>query len=128
MVKKVLNFFNENHWQSITVLVVMLLFLWLYGCQSKVTSTTDSKAMVTRIELQGEIEAYLAIAKSKMTTLDEQDAFRKTLLDNAALLSASGTVNPIGVLNSIISILAIGSAVDSKNKVKKLTKKQAALS
>jgi len=122
--KKILGFFNENHWQAITVLIVVIMFFWLYGCQSKVASTTDSKQMITRTMLQGEIEAYLAIAKSKMKTLDEEDALRKTVLDNAALLSASGAVNPLGVLNSVISILAIGSAVDSKNKVKKLTKKQ----
>jgi len=122
MIEKIMKFFNENHWQAITVAIVMSLCYWFYGCQSKVASVNDPKLMVTRTELQGEINAYLAIAESRMTTLDEKDALRKAILDNAALFAQSGQWNTLGAINSVISLLAIGSAVDSRNKLSKVKK------
>ena len=114
---KLLKFLNENHWQAITVVIVLMLVFWFYGCQSYVASLANPDKQVTRTMLQGEIDAYLALAKARMTTLDQQDALRKAILDNASVIASEGTFNPIGAINSVISILAIGSAVDSKRKL-----------
>jgi hypothetical protein len=121
MLDKILLFFNENHGISIAAALVVIFGVWFYGCESTVRSLNDPNVKVTRTELQGEINAYLATAQSKMRTLDEQDAIRKVILDNASIIAASGSFNPIGAINALISILAIGSAVDSRNKVAKLT-------
>lgn len=119
---KFFKFFNDNHWQAIAVAILLSAGFWFYGCQSKVASLSNSKLLVTRVELQGEIDAYLATAKARMTTLDQQDELRKKILDNAALFAQGGQMNPMGALSTVVSIFAIGSAVDSKRKVKALTK------
>lgn len=111
-------FFNENHMSVIAVCVLAAIGFWFYGCESQVQSMVDPSQKVTRTELLGEVDAFLATAKARELSLDEQDALRKKILDNAALFAQGGQLNPIGAVNTIVSIFAIGSALDSKRKLK----------
>lgn len=119
---KFLKFFNENHWQVIAVIVLIAAGVWMYGCQSKVQSLINPKVQVTRTELMGEVDSFLATAKARELSLDEKDQLRKAILDNAALFAQGGGMNPMGALNTIVSIFAISSAVDSKRKLKDVIK------
>lgn len=111
-------FLNENHSTAICVLVLLALGFWFYGCESHVRSIIDPTKKVNRTELLGEVDAFLATAKARELSLDEQDALRKKILDNAALFAQGGQMNPMGAVSTIVSIFAIGSAVDSKRKLK----------
>jgi hypothetical protein len=117
-----LKFFNENHWQVIAVIILCAAGVWFYGCESRVQSIVNPAVKVTRTELMGEVDAFLATAKAREMTLDEQDALRKKILDNAALFAQGGAMNPMGALNMIVSIFAVSSAVDSRKKLKDVIK------
>lgn len=119
---KFFKFFNDNHWQVIAVIILLSAGFWFYGCQSQVQSLVDPAKKVTRTELIGEVDAFLATAKAREMSLDEQDELRKKILDNAALFAQGGQMNPMGALSTVVSIFAIGSAVDSKRKINTLTK------
>jgi hypothetical protein len=119
-----LKFFNENHWQVIAVLVICAAGVWFYGCESRVQSIVNPTMKVTRTELMGEVDAFLATAKAREMSLDEQDALRKKILDNAALFAQGGQMNPMGALSTVVSIFAIGSAVDNRRKLKEVLKSQ----
>lgn len=111
-------FFNENHMSVIAVVVLAAIGFWFYGCESHVQSIVTPTKQVTRTELLGEVDAFLATAKARELSLDEQDALRKKILDNAALFAQGGQMNPMGAINTVVSIFAIGSALDSKRKLK----------
>ena len=119
-----LKFFNENHWQAIAVLVICAAGVWFYGCESRVQSIMNPTTKVTRTELMGEVDAFLATAKAREMSLDEQDALRKKILDNAALFAQGGQMNPMGALSTVVSIFAISSAVDNRRKLKEVLKSQ----
>lgn len=111
-------FFNENHMSVIAVVILACVGFWFYGCESHVQSMINPAQKVTRTELLGEVDAFLATAKARELSLDEQDALRKKILDNAALFAQGGQMNPMGAINTVVSIFAIGSALDSKRKLK----------
>jgi hypothetical protein len=113
-----LKFFNENHMQVIAIVLLCAAGIWFYGCESKVQSLTNPAVKVGRSELMGEVDAFLATAKAREMSLDEQDALRKKILDNAALFAQGGQMNPMGAINTLVSIFAVGSALDSRRKLK----------
>jgi len=115
---KILKFFNDNHSAAIAAATCLVLVYWLFGCQSKVSSITNPTQKITRAELQIEIDHLLAIAQSKMQDLDRQDEVRRLILEKASLFAADGEVNPLGIINLLVSIGAIGTAVDSRRKLK----------
>lgn len=103
---------------TITAITVVIIGLfWFYGCESKVASVQDPNQRVTRAELEAEIAYFNAKAQARISTLDQQDKLKKMLLEQVAVISTGGTFNPVGALNSIISILAVGYAVDSRKKL-----------
>lgn len=73
---------------------------------------------VTRGELQAEIDYYLARAEVRFKNLDQQDQLKKLLLDNALIISQGGTLNPYGLVASIVTILGAGAAVDNVRRRK----------
>jgi len=115
---KILKFFNDNHSAAIAAAICLVLSYWLFGCQSRVTSITNPTQKITRAELQIEIDHLLAVAQSKMSDLDRQDEVRRLILEKASLFAAGGEVNPLGIINLLVSIGAIGTAVDSRRKLK----------
>jgi hypothetical protein len=122
----ILKFFNENHMQAIAVIVLLAAGFYFYGCQSRVQSLLTPDKLVTRTELQGEVNSFLALAEARTKSLEEKDALRKLLIDQAALIGQGGQLNAMGALNTIVSVFAIGSALDSKRKVKNLSDKNTA--
>lgn len=120
---KYLKFFNDNHWLLIFGAICLLAFFWLYGCESHVKSIIEPDKEVTRAELENEVNNIMAIAQTKLIDLDKQDEVRQLILDKAALFATTGTFNPTGLLNLLISIGAIGTTLDSRRKLKVSNKK-----
>jgi hypothetical protein len=123
MFSKLLKLANDNHLLIIGFVALIVLAVWFYGCESTVRSITDPTRKLTRPELHAEVDFLLAQAKSKLDDLDRKDAVKKLLLDQAALFSTTGTFNPMGALNTAISIIAVGSALDSRRKLKSARQK-----
>ena len=120
---KYLKFLNDNHWLLIFGCICLCMFFWLYGCESHVKSILEPEKEITRAELENEVNSIMAIAQTKLSDLDKQDEVRQLILDKAALFATTGTFNPTGLLNLIISIGAIGTTLDSRRKLKVTTAK-----
>ncbi len=119
---KILKFANDNHWYIIGLTAAICLSLWLYGCESEVKSMIDPNKKVNRAELELESEYLIGQLRIKLTDLDKQDEIKIMLLEQAMIFGSTGTFNPAGLLNTIVSIGAISFGLNRNQKLKKVIK------
>jgi len=98
------------------------MIFWTYGCQSTCKSLVDPERKVNRDELQAEVDGYLAMAKARFTDLDRQDQLKLLIFEQASLFAQSGTVNPMGLVTTAVSIAAVGFGLDARRKKKEIEK------
>ena len=104
----------KNHWNSIViVLVTSGLCIFMYDCEPKVESLKDERRLVTRFELQIELEQILSTAEIRMSDLDRQDELRKIILQNALLLVEGQPANPVGIITAIAALYGLLTASKS---------------
>jgi len=115
---KLLKLCNDNHWYLIAAAIAGVGLVWLYGCQSTVPSITDPSRKITRAELQLEGDYLIGQMRVKMEDLDNQDAIKQLLIDQAAIFGQTGTFNPAGLLNTGVAIGAIAFGLDRNRKYK----------
>jgi len=106
--------------QSISIVVILLLCVWIFGCQSKVESLNGTRQLVNRGELKIELDHILAKAELNFQELDRQDEIKQIIFNSALMMAKSGSINPIGVLTTFGAILGLGATVDNVKKRKKI--------
>ena len=119
-----------NHNQGITVGIgiVVCLLLWTYGCQTRVKSPINGQ-LVTRGELQLELDLAVKKFEADLETLqrqaalryrelDRQEALKEKLYEFASLSAANNTFNPTGLITLAGTLLGIGTLVDNRIKDK----------
>jgi hypothetical protein len=121
---KQLKILNDNHSTAIAISIIIAAAIWLYGCEPKTMSLLDPAKQITRAELEAESALLIARINTAQSDLQKKEQVKKTILDQAAIFSTTGQFNPIGALNGIISVFAVGSALDSKRKLKAITTKR----
>ncbi len=112
--------------KTFTVLAVIIggfVAVYFFGCESKTCSLLNPSLKVTRVELEAEIGIIEARLQDRTNDLNRQDALRKLVAEQASVVSSGGTINPIGAINSLISIFAVGYAVDAGRKLKNANQK-----
>lgn len=117
-----LKFCNDNHWFLIGGACIAAMTFWIYGCQSTVTSMIDPNQKINREQLQLETDYIIGQAKVKLQDLDRQDELKQLILDQAAIFGTTGTFNPMGLLNTLISIGAISFGLNRNQKLNALQK------
>lgn len=118
MLEKLKALFNHERYQIIGVAIAVTLTIWFFGCESEVSSMLDPSKKVNRAELQAELGLYLATAERKFESLEQQEAIKNWVFDNAILVSETGTVNPQGLINTLFAVLGIGALTDNVRKRK----------
>lgn len=116
MLHKIWTFIRHNHTLCAAVISAAIFIAWGYGCESKVPSLDDNTTPVTRVELQAELDKYLATAESRFKNLDRQDEFKEALLNHTIIFAESGTIDPVGLITTIAGILGIGAVIDNRRK------------
>jgi len=117
--KKILSeLFNHERYMSISVLLVIACLFWFYGCQPKVVSLQDPTRKVCREELQAEVDYFIANAEFRFKELDRQQAAIQSLTDQLAVMSETGTINPLGILGVIGILSGTGATIDNVRKRK----------
>lgn len=127
--KKISEWIRHNQGVGLSVAVIIGIGIWLYGCDSKVTSLIEPSKMVTsaelELELQGAIQALeieldnlLKRAKLKRADLVRQDQIKQKLINFAAITVDAGTLNPAGVVGLLFSVLGVGAVIDNRLKDK----------
>jgi hypothetical protein len=117
---KFFHWMNENHWYIIATIIICAFILWLFGCQSQVKSMVYPERMVNRSELKAESDYLIATIQSRVENLDDQDAIKRLILEQATIFGTTGTFNPLGLLNTIVSIGAISFGLNRNQKVNAL--------
>lgn len=117
-----LKFCNDNHWFLIGGACIAAMTFWIYGCQSTVTSMIDPNQKINREQLILETDYIIGQAKVKLQDLDRQDELKQLILDQAAIFGTTGTFNPMGLLNTLISIGAISFGLNRNQKLNALQK------
>jgi len=117
VMKKLLHYCNENHWYIIAAVVIVGILVWLYGCQSQVKSIMHPDKLITRGELQLEADYLIGQTKVRLAELDKQDEIKRLVFEEAAIFGQTGTFNPTGLLNTLISVGAIAFGLDQRRKL-----------
>lgn len=116
LLKKMSTFASGNIFITIAVQIVIGVLIFAYGCESQVQSVARPGEKVTRDELAVEVDTFLALAEIRYKQLDQKDQLKNALLEYALLFAESNTVNPIGVVTTIASILGVGAIADNVTK------------
>ena len=119
MFDKLKKFFNHNRFEAIACLVVLFAWIWVFGCESEVSSIEDPGRKVTRVELSAEVEKYLAMADIRFARLDQQDELRTMLFRHGVTYASTGAINPIGMLTAFGSLFGVGALADNIRQRKK---------
>ncbi len=98
---------------------------YAYGCESKTTSLIDSRRTINREQLTMEIDQLIRLTENKVADLDKQDALKQFIFEQTIIVAQGGTVNPVGVLTSLMALMGIGFGADDI-RVRKQRKKDLA--
>ncbi|MCK5603358.1 hypothetical protein KAR91_15850 [Candidatus Pacearchaeota archaeon] len=107
------------HW-LISVNVAIFVIMYAYGCEAKTTSMIYPERKVTRSELTTELELLESKSNIAYNDLERQERIRDIVLNQSLIVAQGGTVNPVGVIMSIMSVLGIGVAADDVRLRKKI--------
>lgn len=100
-------------------LCVILLF-FAYSCEPKTKSLLDSTKSVTLSEYKSEIEILTDRFLTGFRDIEKKTAFRDFILQQSLTYTTTGSLDPIGIISSIMVLLGIGAAVDDVKVRKKL--------
>jgi len=100
----------------IGVILVILILGWVYGCPSTVVSIHNPPALVTRAELEVEVDHFLRQAETRFADLDQQDEFKITLFSMAMEFMSEGRINPLAVALVLGNLLGLGAIADNARK------------
>ncbi|MCK5607232.1 hypothetical protein KAR91_35440 [Candidatus Pacearchaeota archaeon] len=92
--------------------IVIGLFFYAYGCESKTTSLMYPQKKVTRQILQSEIDFLLHTGDIRFAELDKQDELKQMIFNQGLLIAQGNQINPVGVITTLMAIMGIGAGAD----------------
>lgn len=116
MLDRIWSAIKKDPGEACALLLIPLVFIYAYGCESKVTSMVDAQLRITRPELAAEVGLFLARAEAKFKTLDVQDMIRDTIFSSMSELIGGDAVNPAGVAFTILNMFGVGAIIDNIRK------------
>lgn len=122
MLNKIKIFFNHERYQSISIAIVLILLLSIYGCPSTVESIRKPGTRINRSELENEVNYLLMMAEAKALQLNQQDELKNTLYQIGLTTAQTGTFNPIGLITTIAGIVGVGATADNIRKRRDIKK------
>lgn len=114
--KKLWAFIRHDSGIVIGSILAVCVLVWTYGCESQVTSIVNAPTLVSRSELELEVEDFIARAELKFKKLDQQDAFKKAMFSFAVNFMQGGNINPAAIALVIGNILGLGAVIDNVKK------------
>lgn len=100
-------------------LIVALLF-YAYGCDVKTRSLFDPTISVTKDQYDLEVQRMTNMFMAGYQDIEKKTAFRDLILQQSLTYTTTGTIDPIGVISSIMILLGVGAGVDDLKVRKKL--------
>lgn len=115
-VEKLKELYRHNKPFAIAIIIAIGLGIWFFGCESMTTSPFNPGQKVTREQLIIQIETYKRNVELAFTDLDKQDLFKQKLAEIGLAIAEGGTVNPAGVVMSLLGVLGIGAVASNRQK------------
>lgn len=107
---------RHNQSLAISSVIAVCVVAWVWGCHSQVTSIVNPTILVTRGELDLEVDTFIAQAKLKYANLDQQDSMKSYVFNIALDFMRGGQINPVAIAIVIGNILGIGAVIDNRRK------------
>jgi len=107
---------RHNRGTIISLSLISIVLLWVYGCHSEVRSIVHPELSVNRAELQIEVDNFIDQANLRFEDLNRQDEFKSTLFQAAIKFGEGQTVNPLALALVLGNILGIGAVIDNQRK------------
>lgn len=101
---------KKNKRMIIAYTVTIGILIYLYACESQVRSLDGSRRLVTRVELQAELNAYLDKIDIRFASLDRQDKVRAIILNNAMIVMQGQPFNPAGLITAMLGVYGVTQA------------------
>jgi len=101
---------RKNRVTVIAYAVTIGVLLYLYACESQVRSLDGSRRLVTRVELQAELNTYLDKIDIRFASLDRQDKLREIILNNAMIVVQGQPFNPAGLITAVLTLYGVTQA------------------
>lgn len=109
-------FVRHNSGIIIGSILCIFTLVWVYGCPSKVTSITDPPKLVSRPELEAEVDYFLQMTEIRFAELDQQDEFKRTIFAMAMGFIDGGSINPAAIFLVLGNLIGVGAVVDNVRK------------
>jgi hypothetical protein len=118
-----LNFITHNTGFLLSAAVSIALAVSIYSCTPTARSIIDPSRMVTRDELTIEADQLIATIDLRFKELRQKEAFQETVFDHAIAWTETGTLNPVGLVTTLMAIAGIGATYDNVTKRRTEAKK-----
>jgi len=122
MRKILIELFNHDRYETISIILASVLLLFFFGCEPTCQSILEPGNTSSRSELDAEIEMMIARANAGYASLEKQESLRQLLFNQTIASASTGTFNPIALLTSIGAIFGVGATVDNVRNRKKIKK------
>ncbi|KKN45296.1 hypothetical protein LCGC14_0684490 [marine sediment metagenome] len=116
MLNKIKEMLRHNQFLTTAAVIVVVLGVWLMGCESQVKSPFNPDRDVTRQQLQNEVDKYIVDIELAFVDLDRQDLFKQKLFEIGVVAAQGGTINPVGAGITLLGILGVGAVADNRKK------------
>lgn len=107
---------RHNQFLTYAAVIVIVLGVWLIGCESKTVSPFNPDRSITRAQLAIEVDKYMADIELAYEDLDKQDLFKQKLFEIGVVYAQGGAINPLGAGVTLLGILGAGAAIDNRKK------------
>lgn len=112
---------NNKHW-ILSGIVIACLLIYAFGCEPQTRSLVHPERKVDRLQLTFEIETLLMRSEAGFADLDRQIEIRNLIFQQGLIAVQGGTLNPVGIITTIMAVFGIGLAGDDlrlRRKIKK---------
>ncbi len=111
------------HW-IISIFICAALLFYALGCEPKTASLVDPEIKVDRLTIGSEIQLLLARSERAYEDLDRQIKIKNLIFQQGLVAVQGGTLNPIGILTTLMAIFGVGAATDDIRLRKKIKREK----
>jgi len=113
---QVKTFIKHYQWTVVFFIAAIGLGLWVIGCESTTTNPFNPIEKVTRVELNTEVDHYLAKVDLAYEDLNKQDLIKQKISEIALNFMQGGAIDPVGTGIMMLGLLGVGATIDNRRK------------
>ncbi len=111
---------KKNLHLILPVLAAGFLLLYAYGCEPRTGSLLTPGEKVNRRQLLTEFQMLEYRLETSIKNLDQQQRIRDLIFQQGLIIAQTSSVNPIGIVTALLSVLGIGAVADDVRLRKKI--------